>query len=65
MPDNLCPERAKLERAVVDAVRDVYAAKPADRGPLRQIERAAVKALQQHLEEHDCERVKSPATVAP
>jgi hypothetical protein len=41
-----CPEREMLERAVVDAVRKLYAAKGAARMPLHAEESRSVKALQ-------------------
>jgi hypothetical protein len=64
MPD-ICPERSKLESAVIVAARNVYAVKPVDRVALRRIARTAVKALQRHVEAHGCERMqKGPQTNA-
>jgi hypothetical protein len=55
MPDSaICPERATLESAVIVAIRNFYAVKPLDRGPVRRSALTAVKALQRHLEEHGC-----------
>lgn len=56
-----CHKRYVLERAVIKAAQALSAAKPWDRGPLRRNGRAAVKALQQHVEEHGCEGVKTAA----
>jgi hypothetical protein len=58
MPDGICSERAKLERALIVAARNVNAVNPVDRGPSRRIARTAVKALQRHVEEHGCERTQ-------
>ena len=59
MPNSrICPERAKLESAVIVAVRNVYAVKPEDRVPLHRLARTAVKALQQHVEAHGCEQTQ-------
>ena len=55
-----CIKRYVLERVVLKAAQAVYAAKPEDRGPLLRNGRAAVKALQQHVEEHGCD-VKTAA----
>jgi hypothetical protein len=60
MRDTICPKRSVLERAVIKAGKAVSGAKPEDRGPLRRNGRAAVKALQQHVEEHGCD-VKTAA----
>jgi hypothetical protein len=49
-----CTDRDKLESAVAKAVRAVIDARPEDRESLLSIERDAVKALHQHVEEHDC-----------
>ena len=57
----ICPKRFVLERAVLKAAKAVYAARPEDRGPLRRNGRVAVKALNQHVEEHGCEGVKAAA----
>jgi hypothetical protein len=57
----ICPRRFVLEKAVIKAAQAVSAAKPWDRGPRRRHGRAAVKALQQHVEEHGCEGVKTAA----
>jgi hypothetical protein len=64
MRDTQCSERAELEGAVVDAVRAVYDARSEDHESLRRIERAAVKALQQHVEAHGYDRVKGSDPVA-
>jgi hypothetical protein len=57
----ICPKRFVLERAVTKAAHAVSVAKPWDRAPLRRHGRAAVKALQQHVEEHGCDGVKTAA----
>jgi hypothetical protein len=59
MPDVNCPARGELERAVVDAVRNVYDTKAKDRDAFRKIERAAVRALHAHIEQHCCEPAKT------
>jgi len=59
MPDSsICPEREKLESAVIVAISNFYAVKPVDRGPLRRIAITAVRALQQHVEAHRCEQTQ-------
>lgn len=57
----VCLKRYVLEMAVIKAAHAVSVAKPWDRGALRRNGRAAVKALQQHVEEHGCEGVKTAA----
>ena len=57
----ICLKRHVLERAVIKAAHAVSAAKPGDRGSLRRNGRAAIKALQQHVEEHGCVGVKTAA----
>ena len=54
-----CEERLKLEQAVLDAVQAVCAATSDDIGPARQIELAAVEALEVHIKEHGCKPLPS------
>jgi hypothetical protein len=54
MPDIPCEERTRLERAVIVAIQGLYAAESTARGPVRIVERDAVKALQDHIELHGC-----------
>jgi hypothetical protein len=59
-----CTDRTKLEDAVAEAVRAVYDAAPENLESSRSMERAAVKALQQHVEEHGCEpQIARPRSV--
>jgi hypothetical protein len=54
MPTAKCQELATLERAVLVAVQKLYAAKDADGVPLRAEEFKAFRALQEHLDTHQC-----------
>ena len=57
----VCPEREMLERAVIVVVQKLYAAKDAARMPLRAEELKAVKALQAHVDAHECGDAKPKA----
>ena len=54
MPDIPCEERLRLERAVIVAIQGLYATESTARGPARNAERDAAKALQDHVELHGC-----------
>jgi hypothetical protein len=52
--ESACSERRALEMKVAEAVADLYAAKGDARAVARNAERAAVKALDDHIKAHGC-----------
>lgn len=51
----ICPERLRLSEAVTIATNEVYKAKSSkEKAKARKAEREAIRALNEHRNEHDC-----------
>ena len=49
-----CRERARLENALVDALEALYGTQSIDKQARRQLQREAVRRLEEHIEIHRC-----------